>query len=116
VTTATAKHLDPATLLDMTRQALAASWEGLDVSAVQPETPLAALLFDSLMAVSFIATLEAALGVGDLPFERWLSEHSERADVLTIGSLVEWLRSLPEVDGVGNVAAGRAGDRASERG
>jgi hypothetical protein len=35
--------------------------------------------------------------VVDLPFERWLEEHSERADALTVGSLVEWLRSFPEV-------------------
>lgn len=82
------------TLLEATRQALARVSEGLDASAVQPETPLAALVFDSLMAVNFIATLEADLGVADLPFERWLAEHSERVDALTIGSLVEWLRSM----------------------
>lgn len=116
MTTPTAERADAATLLDVTRQALAAAWDGLDVSAVQPETPLAALLFDSLMAVNFIATLEASLGVGDLPFERWLSEHSERADVLTVGSLVEWLRSLPQVDGAAIAAPGRAAARASEGG
>jgi acyl carrier protein len=84
-------------LLEATRQALASSASGLDASAVQPETPLAAVIFDSLMAVKFIATLEADLGVSDLPFERWLAEHSESTDALTIGSLIEWLRSLPEI-------------------
>jgi hypothetical protein len=88
---------EEAFLLDATRRALATVTEGLDPAAVLPATPLAALLFDSLMAVNFIANLEAVLGVGDLPFERWLSEHSERADALTIGSLVEWLRTLDEV-------------------
>jgi hypothetical protein len=88
--------LDPRTLLKATRQALAACSDGLDTSAVQPETPLAAVIFDSLMAVKFIATLEADLGVTDLPFERWLDEHSERTDALTIGSLIEWLRSFSE--------------------
>jgi acyl carrier protein len=87
----------PRTLLEATRKALATCSEGLDAAAVQPETPLAALLFDSLMALNFIATLEDCLGVKDLPFERWLSEHSERADALTIGSLIEWLSSLPDV-------------------
>lgn len=90
--------LDARALLEATRQALAAVSEGLDASAVQHETPLAALVFDSLMAVKFIATLEAVLGVNDLPFERWLAEHSERTDALTIGSLVDWLRSVPEID------------------
>jgi hypothetical protein len=56
------------------------------------------------MAVNFIASLEALLGVSDLPFERWLAEHSERTDALTIGSLLDWLRSLPEL-----AAGGRAG-------
>lgn len=101
------------TLLDLTRQALAACSDGLDVSAVQPETPLAALLFDSLMAQNFIATLEAALGARDLPFERWLERHSERGDALTIGSLVEWLGSLPEVGGARSPEPGR---RTPERG
>lgn len=78
---------------------------------MQPETPLAALFFDSLMAVNFIATLETTLGVGDLPFERWLEEHSERTDALTIGSLVDWLRSLPEMGGgTGAVGGARNGD------
>jgi hypothetical protein len=90
---------DERTLLEATRKALAITCDGLDASAVQPETPLAALLFDSLMALSFIATLEAGLGLQDLPFERWLAHHAERADALTIGSLVGWLRSLPEVSG-----------------
>lgn len=91
--------VDTPTLLEMTRQALAACSDGLDVSAVHPETPLAALVFDSLMAVKFIATLEADLGLSDLPFEQWLDEHSERTDALTVGSLIEWLRSLPETAG-----------------
>lgn len=84
-------------LLDATRLALASCSEGLDVSAVKPEVPLAALLFDSLMVLNFIASLEAVLGVTELPFERWLAEHSERTDALTIGALVQWLRSLPEI-------------------
>jgi hypothetical protein len=103
VTTRT-QPLDPRTLLETARRALAACSEGLDASAVQPETPLAALLFDSLMAQNFIAALEASLDARDLPFERWLVEHSERADALTIGSLIDWLRSLPEM------AAGAAVD------
>jgi acyl carrier protein len=89
--------LDARTLLEATRQALAACSDGLDASAVQPETPLAAVVFDSLMALNFIAALEADLGVSDLPFEQWFAEHSERTDGLTIGSLVDWLRSLPEI-------------------
>jgi hypothetical protein len=93
-------------LLESARKALAACAEGIDASAVQPETPLAALVFDSLMAVNFIASLEALLGVSDLPFERWLAEHSERTDALTIGSLLDWLRSLPEI-----AAAARGGAR-----
>jgi acyl carrier protein len=99
--------LDVRTLLEATREALATVSDGLDASAVQPETPLAALVFDSLMALNFIATLEAVLGVRDLPFERWLAEHSERADALTIGSLVAWLRSLPEI-GAGAVPESRS--------
>ncbi len=95
--TARIEPLDGPRLLGLARQALGACSDGLDTSAVQPETPLAAVIFDSLMAVKFIATLEAALGGTDLPFERWLDEHSERTDALTIGSLLEWLRSLPEV-------------------
>lgn len=90
------QRLDGGSLLEATRQALTQVSEGLDPSAVQPETPLAALVFDSLMAMHFIATLEAVLGVTDLPFERWLAEHSERIDALTIASLVEWLRAQPD--------------------
>jgi hypothetical protein len=91
---------DARTLLEAARQALATCSEGLDVSAVQPETPLAALLFDSLMAVKFIAALEANLGLTDVPFEQWLAEHSERSDALTVGSLIEWLGTLPEAGAV----------------
>ncbi len=94
------EHQDARTLLEATRHALAACSEGLDTSAVQPEIPLAAVLFDSLMVLNFIATLEAVLGVSDLPFEQWLAEHSERTDALTIGALIEWLRSLPQVGAV----------------
>jgi acyl carrier protein len=101
---------DAGSLLEATRQALATISDGLDASAVQPETPLAALVFDSLMAVKFIANLEAVLGVADVPFERWLAEHSERTDALTIGSLVDWLRSLPQL------GPGAAGGARGERG
>lgn len=104
--TARIEPLDARTLLEATRQSLAACSDGLDAAAVQPETPLAALVFDSLTAVKFIATLEFRLGLSDLPFERWLAEHSERTDALTVGSLVEWLRSLPEV-AAGAAAEGR---------
>jgi hypothetical protein len=115
--TSRTERLDPRPLLDATRQALAGAWDGLDVSAVQPETPLAALLFDSLMALNFIASLEASLGVRDLPFERWLAEHSERTDALTIGSLIEWLGSLPEVrNACGAERGSPASGRTSERG
>ena len=95
--TSRTEPLDPRTLLDETRRALAACSDGLDVSAVQLETPLAALLFDSLMAVRFVATLEASLGLTDVPFEQWLAEHSERSDALTVGSLIAWLSALPEL-------------------
>ncbi len=99
---------DARDLLHATRQALAASCDGLDVTAVEPGTPLAAVLLDSLTAVKFIATLEAVLGVADLPFEQWLAEYSERTDALTIDTLVQWLRSLPEVGaGVSAVMEGR---------
>ena len=103
-------------LFDATRRALATVCDGLDVSAVEPETPLAALLFDSLQAVKFIATLEGALGVAELPFERWIAQHSERADALTVGSLVGWLESVaeihPEAAGVhrGEPSRPRSGD------
>jgi hypothetical protein len=83
--------------METTRQALASCSDGLDAAAMHPGTPLAAVLFDSLMAVKFIATLEADLGVSDLPFEQWLAESSERTDALTIGSLIDWLRSLPAI-------------------
>jgi hypothetical protein len=102
--------LDASYLLKATRRALASCSDGLDVSAVEPSTPLAAVLLDSLTAVKFIATMEANLGVVELPFERWLAEHSERTDALTIGSLIEWLRSSPEVNG----GAGAAMNRRSE--
>jgi len=92
VTTRTAQ-LDSSRLLEAIRQALAKVSDGLDAAAVQPETPLAALVFDSLMAVKFIATLEGELGLEELPFERWLAQHSERTDVLTVGSLIDWLGS-----------------------
>jgi hypothetical protein len=94
------RSYDARTLLGATREALTGSVQGLDGTAIAPETPLATLLFDSLVAVNFIATLEAILQVEDLPFERWLAEHSERADALTIGSLVDWLRTLPQLGGV----------------
>jgi acyl carrier protein len=95
------ESLDTRALLEATRKALVASEDGLDVPAVQLDTPLAALLFDSLMAMKFIATLEADLGVRDLPFEQWLAEHSEKMDALTIGSLIDWLLRLPALeDGV----------------
>ncbi len=108
--------LDPS-ILDVTRQALAAVSDGLDTSAVQADTPLAALLFDSLMALNFIATLESALDVVDLPFEQWLAEHSERADALTVGSLVEWLGSLSRLAGAGadrSPSSAKESRRASE--
>lgn len=88
---------DTANLLAATREALAACSPDLDIAAVQLDTPLAALFFDSLMAVSFIARLEGLLGVTDLPFEQWLREFSERTDFLTVGGLVAWLASLPQV-------------------
>lgn len=90
---------DARALLEAARRALATASDGLDASAVELETPLAALVFDSLAALNFISSLEAGLGVRDLPFERWLAEHSERADALTVGSLVDWLHSLPELRG-----------------
>lgn len=89
----------PGALLDAIREALASSVEGLDVSAVRRETPLGALIFDSLMANTFIAHLEVLLDVRELPFERWLLHHSERAEALTVGFLVDWLASLPELRG-----------------
>lgn len=95
--TARVDHPDGQALLQATRHALAGCCEGLDPHAVEPETPLAALLFDSLTAVKFIANLEAVLGVADLPFERWLAEHSERTEELTIRSLVDWLRATPQL-------------------
>jgi hypothetical protein len=98
--TSRSQATDARTLLDAARQALATCSDGLDVSAVQHETPLAALLFDSLMAVKFIAALEANLGLTDVPFEQWLAEHSERSDALTVGSLIEWLGTLPEARAV----------------
>jgi len=95
--TTRSEPLDAPALLEATRQALAKVSDGLDTSAVQPETPLAALVFDSLMAVNFISTLEAILGMHDLAFERWLAEHSERTDALTVGSLIDWLGSVPGI-------------------
>lgn len=91
------RFLDARDILATTIRALAASAEGIDSSAVRGDTPLAALMFDSLNALKFIATLETYLGVRDLPFEQWLAEHSERVDALTVASLVEWLESLPDV-------------------
>ncbi len=91
----------PPALLDAIREALASSVEGLDVSAVGRDTPLGALIFDSLMANTFIAHLEAILDVPELPFEGWLLAHSERVDALTVGLLADWLASLPEVRGRG---------------
>jgi acyl carrier protein len=104
-------------LLAATRRALAVACDGVDASAVQPETPLAALVFDSLMAVNFVAALEALLGVDDLPFEQWLQEHSERTDALTVGSLVEWLGSLPQIGAcaVTLLRAGAIGVASEER-
>lgn len=100
---------DVPALLEVTRRALAACADGLDVSAVELDTPLAALFFDSLAAVKFIAALEADLGVGELPFEQWLAVHSERTDVLTVGSLIEWLRAIPEVAAAA-AGSGQEGD------
>jgi acyl carrier protein len=102
--------LDARTLLEVTRRALATCSDGLDTAAVQPETALAALVFDSLMALNFIAALEADLGVRDLPFEQWFGEHSERIEALTIGSLIDWLRCLPQVStAAAGLPAGTAG-------
>lgn len=99
---------DAESLLEATRRALAACSDGLDASAVQAETPLAALLFDSLMAVKFIASLEVDLGLADVPFDRWLAEHSERSDALTVGSLIEWLSSFQATRGEHGGESGRA--------
>ena len=88
-----------AALIDAIREALASAIEGLDVSAVGRDTPLGALIFDSLMANTFVAHLEVLLQIGELPFEAWLLAHSERADALTVGLLADWLASLPEVRG-----------------
>lgn len=98
-----------ASLLDATRRALAACTEGLDVSAVERDTPLGALIFDSLMATSFIAHLETILGVRDLPFEQWLLSHSERVDALDVGLLVDWLGSLPQLHARTDRTSGPAG-------
>ncbi len=98
---------DAPALLAAARRALAAACDGVDASAVEPQTPLAALVFDSLTAVNFAAALEAHLGVDDLPFEQWLQEHSERTEALTVGSLVEWLGALPQL-AAGAVARLRA--------
>lgn len=99
----------PAALLDAIRAALASSLEGLDVSAVERDTPLGALIFDSLMATTFVATLEAILGVQDLPFEAWLLSHSERVDALTVGLLADWIAALPAAvqRGGGGTGGGR---------
>lgn len=112
--TAEPRPFDAPALLDATRRALASCSDGLDVSAVELETPLAALLFDSLMAVNFIAALEANLGLADVPFEQWLAEHAERSDALTVGSLIEWLRSLPRAARAVDRAAAEAKPRRSE--
>ena len=93
----------PDALLAVVREALAACTEELDVAAVERDTPLGALIFDSLMAASFIAHLEGLLSVKDLPFEQWLLSHSERVDALNVGVLVDWLGSLPQL------GAGQAG-------
>jgi acyl carrier protein len=106
---------DAGSLLEATREALGACSDGLDTSAVQPDTPLAAVVFDSLMALNFIASLEVRLGVTDLPFEQWLAEHSERTDALTVGSLIEWLRSLSRRGG-DLAPVPRAAPRDGERG
>ena len=108
--------LDERALLDATRKALSRVSEGLDPSAVRLETPLAALVFDSLMAVNFIASLESSLGVQELPFERWLAEHSERTDALTVGSLVHWLQSMEVGPGSGSCRVGAATGRPSSDG
>lgn len=109
-------ELDSQALLDATRRVLVACADGIDVSAVQPETPLAVLLFDSLMAAKFTAALEADLGVSDLPFERWFAEHSERTETLTIGSLIDWLRRLAEMRPAGAMDRGAAAkDRGPEQ-
>ncbi len=108
----TPRHLDAPNLLEATREALTKVSDGLDASAVQLDTPLAALVFDSLMAVKFIATLESVLGVDELPFEQWLGQHSERTDALTIGSLVDWLGSTPQIRAR---AAEHGGDRPGSR-
>lgn len=84
-----------AALLDAIRAALASTLEGLDAVAVERDTPLGAVIFDSLTATTFLATLEGILGVQDLPFEAWLLRHSERVEGLTVGLLADWLAALP---------------------
>jgi len=84
-------------LLDTVRGCLATVSPGLDTAAVQAETALGALFFDSFMVVKFMATLEPALGARDLPFEEWIREHSERTDRLTVGALIDWLAERPEL-------------------
>ena len=101
----------PPRVIEAVRKALAAASPRLDVAAVALDTPLATLFFDSLTAVTFIARLEEQLGVCDLPFERWLREHSECTDLLTVASLVSWLASIPGV--VGRAPAREAGAPAS---
>ncbi len=105
-------------LLQAIKRALEGACPTLETGAVGVETPLAALFFDSLTAVTFIARLEEQLGVRDLPFEGWLREHSEATDLLTIGSLVTWLGGVPALQGRGasrragaTSAPGRAGNR-----
>jgi hypothetical protein len=89
-------------LLSTVRQAIAASSPGLDAAELCEDTPLAALFFDSMLAVTFVATLECSLQSSSaLPFEEWLREHAERTDALTVGALVDWLHSLPDPRGTG---------------
>jgi hypothetical protein len=83
-------------LLEAVRKALAATSPSIDVAAVELQTPLAALFFDSIRALAFISRLEADLGLGELPFEEWLQSHAERTDHLTIGALIDWLESLAD--------------------
>ena len=84
----------PAPLLDAVRKAIVATSPSVDAAAVEASTPLAALFFDSIRALTFISRLEDDLDLGELPFEDWLQSHAERTNHLTIGALIEWLESL----------------------
>lgn len=67
--------------------------------AVEPDTSLAALGFDSLSMLELAVALEQRLGIKEFPMQRWADAESTRtANRFTVGSLTATCSALLTVE------------------